>query len=812
MTARIMIVEDHRLDREYLETYLGSRGYEVSVAANGAEALEAAGRQALDLVFSNVGMPVMNGLELCQRWMSDEALWKTPMVLYSATLTEPGDEELAMALGAVGFIRNDTTLDGLGAKIEAFMGRRLCPTRRPPGLDDVAFLRKYNQRLQRMLTHDVGELALAHEQNRQGEARSLAILDQAFDAMVAVNTELEICDFNRSAQEILGYALEEVRGRPLFDVLIPSHEHERQAGLLQLLISGQGPISDESQVLARDGRLVDVRLKIASLGPGLGYAAMIHDITEEKKTREALEVTRDNLERLLTASPAVIYFLDVDGETLRPKWISGNITDLYGYQPQETLEEGWWFNNIHEEDRAQALETSRKILEDGWMVHEYRFRTRDGEVRWIHDELRLLRDAAGAPREVVGTWLDITAQRRAEEQRRCLEVKLVQAQKMEAVGALAGGVAHDFNNNLAVILACGEIVREGLGSGHPMLEDIEQMICAGKRSASLINQLLTFSRKQLVEFKELDLNVELMNLESLLGRLLNEQVNLQFKLTDAGCLIHADPSQLHQVVLNLAINARDAMPNGGDLCFSTSIRGVDESEADSHLGLKPGTYVVLEVSDTGYGMDEETSRRAFEPFFTTKEQGQGTGLGLAMVHGMVKQNSGYLSLDSEPGGGSTFRILLPHRSGSSLSPNPAEHERAEFTIPGGDETILLAEDNDAVRRIAQRILSARGYQVLEAANGGEALLLCESHEGPIDLLLSDVIMPRMNAFDLGERLLSIRPLMAVMFMTGYTDDGAAFARERAKRRMLRKPFSPEQLLRGVRSVLDETCRAVGGEA
>jgi PAS domain S-box-containing protein len=389
---------------------------------------------------------------------------------------------------------------------------------------------------------------------------------------------------------------------------------------------------------------------------------------------------------------------------------------------------------------------------------------------------------------------------RAEEALRQSEEQLRQAQKMEAVGRLAGGVAHDFNNVLSVILSHGELILQDLKPADPLRADIEEICKAASRAAGLTRQLLTFSRQQVIEPKVLDLHELLMGMDKMLQRILGEDVELVSVAPKSSGRVKVDPSHIEQVILNLVVNARDAMPTGGKLTIETANVVLDESYALSHLPAKAGPYVMMAVSDTGTGIDRETQTHIFEPFFTTKEKGKGTGLGLSTVFGIVQQSGGNIWVYSEPGKGTTFKVYLPRVDAEVDVPRP---QVAPPTLYG-TETILLVEDEEQVRTIVLSILRRQGYRVIPAQHAGEALLLCEQHPGPIDLLLTDVVMPQMSGPQLAKRLASTRPEMKVLCMSGYTDDsivrhgvletGVAF---------LQKPVTPASLAKKVREVLDE---------
>ncbi len=429
-------------------------------------------------------------------------------------------------------------------------------------------------------------------------------------------------------------------------------------------------------------------------------------------------------------------------------------------------------------------------------------RRKDGSDLWVWLHTQPLFDAAG---EYEGTLImvtDVTEKRRAEAAHRSTEDQLRQAQKMEAIGALAGGVAHDFNNLLSVILSYSELLRADLKPGDPMDEDLGEIERAGRRAAELTSQLLAFGRKQILFPRTLDLTQVVGNMERMLRRLLKEDIELTIQAESTG-LVFVDPTQVDQILLNLGVNAGDAMPGGGKLTLETSDVLVSEEYAALHVGATSGPHVLLAVTDTGVGIPKDIQSRVFEPFFTTKELGKGTGLGLATVFGIVQQSGGHIRFDSEPGKGTTFKIFFPTAVGAPV-PEASAGSPAPVAIRG-TETVLLVEDEDRVRDVARAILRRGGYTVLEARNAGEAFLVSEQLCGKIDLLVTDVVMPRMSGRDVAARLHQTRPGMKVLFMSGYTEDSIVHHGVLdAGVNFLQKPITPNALLSRVRQVLDAT--------
>ena len=405
-----------------------------------------------------------------------------------------------------------------------------------------------------------------------------------------------------------------------------------------------------------------------------------------------------------------------------------------------------------------------------------------------------VRSATFAPGVFVHTVRDLTRQRKLEDQ-------LVQAQKMEAVGQLAGGVAHDFNNLLTVIMSYSSMLLTDMEAANPMRGDIQEISNAATRAATLTRQLLAFSRKQVLQLQAVNVNEVVSHVEKLLRRLIGEDISLSTHLDPSLAHINGDPGQLEQVLLNLAVNARDAMPNGGALTIATGNVDLSDEHGERHMGAAPGKYVMVSVTDTGGGMTKEVQQRLFEPFYTTKGPGKGTGLGLSTVHGIVKQSGGDVYVYSELGHGTTFKVYFPCLNAEAeLIATTAEH--AAIT-PRGSETILLAEDDEALRALGERVLSAFGYKVLVARTGAEALRIVAEHQGHIDLVATDVVMPEMNGSQLVAKVLKARPGIRVLFMSGYTDDEVVRRGViDGQTAFLQKPFTPDLIANKVRQVLD----------
>lgn len=440
----------------------------------------------------------------------------------------------------------------------------------------------------------------------------------------------------------------------------------------------------------------------------------------------------------------------------------------------------------------------KKLTDHSLTIYEVEAIRKDGTRVPIEVSSRLIYEN-GVPVAVQGSARDITERKRAEEALRESQFQLQQSQKLEAIGQLAGGVAHDFNNMLTAIIGYTDLSLRRVGLENPIRRNLEETKKAAERAASLVRQLLAFSRKQILEPKVLDLNDVVKDMEKMLTRLIGEDIKLATRLDPDLGSVKADPCQVEQIIVNLVVNARDAMPRGGRVTIETTNTTLDDQIMLKHVSTKPGEYVMLAVSDTGSGMDQETQRRIFEPFFTTKDVGKGTGLGLSTVYGIVKQSDGYIWVYSEPGLGTMFKVYLPRMDDATA----VTVEKQETTVPRGSETILLVEDEDLVRGLTKKILMQAGYNVLDAKGGEEAIRVCRAHNGPIDLLVTDVVMPELSGKEVADRLLELRPAIRVLFMSGYTDEAMVqHGVLDANVDFIQKPFTWIALTRKVRDVLN----------
>ncbi|NMB75484.1 MAG: PAS domain S-box protein [Myxococcales bacterium] len=592
-----------------------------------------------------------------------------------------------------------------------------------------------------------------------------------------------------------------VAGKHLSELYLPEFAKRHLQAIRAVISSGK---TFSSELLERfpgqdrwiDARLSPVRNREGKITEVLGLS---QDITERKRAEQALNEKIQFIASLLRAIPVAVFYKDSQGRYLG---CNDTFTEIMGVTSEQikgkTVHE-LWPGELAEKYHQMDLELMRRREHQ---TYEFKVKAKDGKIHPVIFAKDFFLDSAGKVAGLVGAFLDISDRKRAEEEQAKLQAQLMQAQKMESIGRLAGGVAHDFNNMLGVILGHAELALERLEPDHPLRESLQEIRQAAERSADLTRQLLAFARKQTVTLRVLDLNDKVAGTLQMLRRLIGEDIDLAWRPGADLWRVAIDPAQVDQVLANLCVNARDAIADTGKVTIETNNVTLSAEYCADHPGISPGEYVMLAVSDDGCGMDAETRSHLFEPFFTTKEVGKGTGLGLATVYGIVRQNDGFINVYSEPGQGTTFKIYLPrHTEKAKAMPEPRQ---APTPAPSaGGETILVVEDEPSFRTLCQRMLEGLGYTVIPAATPGEAIRLAREHEGQIDLLITDVVMPEMNGRDLAKNLMSIYPAIRRLFMSGYTanviahhgvlDEGVHF---------LQKPFTQNELAAKVQEALE----------
>jgi two-component system cell cycle sensor histidine kinase/response regulator CckA len=775
-SLRILNIEDQERDVSLITRHLTRAGYEVFSHRVDAEkelhlALEGGD---WDVILCDYSMPKFNALAALR--IVKELSLDIPFIIISGTVGEAVAVE-AMRAGAHDYLMKDN-LVRLAATIE----RELQDTE--------------NRRARWKAEEQREQLVVQLESERRR-------LDTIVGNVPGIvwETFLEHPDdtnqdfVSEYVESMLGYTTEDWLSTPGFwlTIMHPDDQERMRIESIEAFEKGEQQRS-EFRLIAKEGHDVWVESHSAIIKDGagkpIGLRGVTIDISERKQAEAALRAAEEKYRSIFENAVEGIFQATPEG-----RYVAANpaMARILGYgSVEEFLAERICFNPENYVVPG-VRETIKQILEDAGLVAGFECEVvkKDGTRINTIQNVRAIHDDKGKLLHYEGSIEDVT-------ERKMLETQLRQSQKLEAVGMLAGGIAHDFNNLLTVIGGYSDLTLTKLRAEDPLRRHVTEISKASDRAAVLTRQLLAFSRKQVLQPKVLDLNSIVGEMEKLLRRLIGEDVKFRAVFSPEIGSVKADPGQIEQVIMNLAVNSRDAMPNGGTLTIETGNVVLDEEYARTHVTVPPGHYVLLAVSDSGCGMDSATQARIFEPFFTTKEQGKGTGLGLSTVYGIVKQSGGSIWVYSEPGRGTTFKVYLPR-----VDEVPTTEVRREIkeTIKGS-ETILLAEDEEMVRELSNEVLVAYGYKVLEAANGGAALLICERYEGEIDLLLTDVVMPEMSGPELAQRLKQLRPNMKVLYMSGYTDnaivhqgvldEGANF---------IQKPFAPVSLAEKVHSVL-----------
>jgi two-component system cell cycle sensor histidine kinase/response regulator CckA len=599
-------------------------------------------------------------------------------------------------------------------------------------------------------------------------------------------------------ETLVGYSPEEWTADPeFFGKLLHPDDRERVLTDFAQMHLSRDRFECEYRLVTRDQRIVWIHDGAVVVRDDAGlpiYAqGFMVDISARKTAEHALRESDQRFRDLVAGIDVIVWEADAE---LNFSFVSKRAEDILGYPVERWLSEPRFLvDYIHPDDRAMVVAADAAAIADGEDYElEYRAFSADGSPIWFREIVRPELDSGGRVCKLRGVMVDITLQKRADEVRAGLEEQLQQAQKMEAVGRLAGGIAHDFNNLLTVILGYTCLSLARLGADNEIRPHLDEIQAASESAASLTQRLLAFSRQQVMSPKVVDLNETLAKVETLLRPLIGADIDLLTVPAKQPLLVQVDPAQLEQVLINLALNACDAMLAGGKLTMATELREIDDETATAPPGAPAGVYAVVSVVDTGLGIDDAAKPHLFEPFFTTKEVGKGTGLGLASVYGTVRQSEGFVTVDSEVGRGATFSVFLPVASGPVAS-DPGRHPRAAH----GDETILLVEDEEKVRDLAREALELYGYRVLAAAGPDEALALGD--HVPFDLLLTDIVMPQMRGGELARRLEERRPGLKTLFMSGYLGGEALLGKE-GSTPFLHKPFSLDDLAHSVRELLD----------
>nr|WP_320193642.1 PAS domain S-box protein [uncultured Desulfobacter sp.] len=609
--------------------------------------------------------------------------------------------------------------------------------------------------------------------------------------------------WNKASEKLYGYTQQEAIGCSLLDLIIPPEMRDFVTeGMREMAESGRPFPSGELLLRHKDGSQVPVishHVIVEVPGRERELFCLDIDISERKRAENTLKQSEEKFRTLVNTAPFGIQLTDLDGKIVYSNPAHHHIR---GYEPDQLIGMHLWDLTVDDDHRDQIMEYYQNIItkEPEPTMYATREKTKDDREIDVQINWDYIRDENDGVTGIISIIEDITERKKADAEREELQKQLNQAQKMEAVGRLAGGVAHDFNNMLGVILGYVELAFEKIDSSHDLYADLEEIQKAAERSADLTKQLLTFARKQIISPEVLDLNDAVDSMLKMLRRLIGEDIEMSWIPDDLLWPVKIDPSQINQILANLCVNARDAIAGVGKLTIETQNKTFDQAYCAGHTGVITGDYVMLTVTDNGCGMNKETLNNLFEPFFTTKNMGEGTGLGLAIIYGIVKQNHGFINVYSEPDQGTCFKIYLPRFRASE---EPREQTIPLKPVPTGNETILLVEDEPAILKMTRMMLERKGYSVLPADGPAHAIRITNEHVGKIDLLMTDVVMPEMNGRDLAKKVTTVFPEIKLLFMSGYAadvithkgvlDGGVAF---------IQKPFSTNDLAKKIRKVLD----------
>jgi two-component system, cell cycle sensor histidine kinase and response regulator CckA len=809
---RVLIADDETSSRSLLRMSLAAQGHQVMEAGNGVEALSALKAARFDAVISDILMPDMDGYRLCHEIRKDEKLRNLPVVIYSSTYTAP-EEDVALRMGASRFLRKPAPAVAILAALEEAASQPVSQPTLSPAAEGVDVLKRYSERLVQRLEHRNVQLETAREELARSNAELLKsaaqvrlLLDSTAEGVYGLDLEGRFTFVNFACVSMLGYqSADDLLGKVAHDLI----HHSRPDGttcpgeecaIFRALGDGREASSETAVLWRADGTSLIAAHRnhpVLQGGRPVGSVVTFLDITEREQAERDRRRSEERFRRLFDSNTIGIAIADLDGVTLEA---NAAYVGMLGYSREELIDGKIRWNDLtppeHRDRDRQALEELRTTgVSHPWEKEMLR---RDGTRLPVLLGVAMLEASEGT---CIAYFVDLSKSRNLEDQLR-------EAQKMEAVGLLAGGVAHDFNNLLTVVLGHSELLLQRFPPGDETRDGLIEIRQAGERAGTLTRQLLALSRRQILQPAVINLNDIVTELEKMLRRLIREDIHFDLSLDRRIGRVRADPGQIEQVIMNLVVNARDAMPEGGRITIETRNFELDAAYATRHIEVVPGNYVMVAVSDTGTGMTAETRARIFEPFFTTKGPGKGTGLGLSTAHGIVTQSGGSIEVYAEPGKGAVFKVYLPEVDAPASSLN---RRSDDLSVVTGTETILLVEDDDSIRALAWNILKRYGYLVIEAASGESALELSAHYAGTIHLLITDLVMPGRSGSEVAHVLQTRRPAMKVLYVSGYTTE-AVFRHGllAGKTAFLPKPFTPDALARKVRSVLDEIRNATPG--
>ncbi|MFO7831004.1 MAG: PAS domain S-box protein [Desulfuromonadaceae bacterium] len=795
----VLIVDDNSDSLYMLESLFRGHGCTAYSAGDGIAALEIIRTEPVEVIVSDVLMPRMDGFQLCRSVKTDSRLRHIPFIVYTATYTSPQDESYARKLGAERFIQKPSEPEEFLATVRTVVkeaeSKTHTVTHETP-MNEEESLRLYSERLAERLQLKVDEVEQELQARRAAEQRLhesekmfRSLMENVDDLVYAGSSEGVFTYVSPNWKDDLGIDPDNVIGQPfsVFEPYLHPDDANNCWGIAPAVFNtGESYLSPEYRVLYADGSW---RWHVSNAAPlkdrdgrVYGLVGVARDITERKEAEEQLRESEERFRSIYEHTTMGLTQVSLD---FRIQHANQAYCDMLGYTPDEIV--GMHLKEITQPETLEENLEKQEKLGRGEIDHfrmEKCFKQKDGHTVYGILDANLIRDKEGQPQYFLGSVVDIT-------ERKELEQQLLQAQKLESIGRLAGGVAHDYNNMLGVILGSAELALNSVTNDHPVHSKLEQIRSAARRSADITRQLLAFARKQTVAPKVIELNTSLEGMLKMLHRLIGEEIDLSWRPGTNLDPVEIDPVQLDQLLANLCVNARDAISGSGKITIETANVEFDTTYCARHQGFKPGHYVMLAVSDNGCGMDKQTQANIYEPFYTTKDTGKGTGLGLATVYGIVKQNQGFINLYSEPGSGTTFRIYLPrHAQEAAAEP---ETPQSPALPAGHGQQILVVEDEPTMLELTSMMLEELGYQPIQAGTPAEALELAQQNP-EITLLLTDVVMPGMNGRELARQLQEQQPPLKVLYMSGYTANVIAHHGVLEKGLdFIQKPFSLQDL-------------------
>jgi PAS domain S-box-containing protein len=783
---RILLVDDAPSILDSLRAALESQGYQVFVETTGEQAIRRAKFIVPDLILLAAVLPDVAGFDTCRKLKGSERTREIP-VIFTTKLPTTEIKLRAFEVGGVDCVTKPFDTEEVLARIEINLQQReLTEQLEQDVTERTEELHAANKQLQRELS----ERKKAEEKLRASEAFLEKIVEHIPDMIFVKEAKtLRFVRFNKAGEQLLGHPREELLGKTDYD-FFPEEEadfftdKDRRVLALKELVD----IPEETiRTRSNEERILHTK-KIPILdemGMPQYLLGISEDITERKKAEQSIR----ELSQAVEQSPVSIVITDIEGKI---EFVNAKFTQVSGYSLDEALGQNPRILKSGETPADEYRQLWETISSGGVWQGEFHNCKKSGELFWEHATIAPIRDADNVITHYVAVKEDITERKKLEDQLR-------QSQKLEAVGQLAGGIAHDFNNMLGVIIGHAELARGKALQDHSLRENLEEILAAGFRSTEMTRQLLTFARKQPISPTVIDLNDTVSGMLKMFGRLIGENIELVWRPTAELWPVEMDSSQIYQILVNLCVNARDSITEKGKIVIETQKAEFDKAYCAEHEGYLPGEYVMLSVSDNGSGMDKQIVEKIFEPFFTTKGVSKGTGLGLAVVYGIVKQNAGFINIYSEPGYGSIFKIYLP-RYKATAEEKP--EESPERKSSRGHEIIMVVEDEALHLKVVRQMLESYGYRVLAASSPVEALKLAKNHD-EIHLLLTDVVMPDMNGKELAEKITSLFPDIMCIFMSGYTDEIIVHQGVLEEGlHFIQKPFSKEKLATKMREVLD----------